>query len=96
MNFILKERIFCIFTRRTDVVCLYDDDYIILSNIKEGVNFICKELQWTQYKLTDKVTMEEYLGIMIMHDDDGLYRIPKPLLIDCMIESVHLFLNIPL
>ena len=85
MNFVAIESNPCIFTRECDMICLYFGACIILSRTKEDIDTILKELHHRKYALTDKGTMEKYLGIMITHNDDGLYRMSQPFLIDHII-----------
>ena len=46
------------------------------------------ELERQKYVLTNEGLMEEYLGIMISHNNDGSYQMSQPLLIDRIIESI--------
>ena len=46
------------------------------------------ELERQKYVLTNEGLMEEYLGIMISHNNDGSYEMSQPLLIDRIIESI--------
>lgn len=38
--------------------------------------------------MTDARTMEEYLGILIMHVEEGSFKMSQPHLIDILIESI--------
>ena len=88
MGFVATASDPCIFIKGTDMICLYVDDCIILSKSKADADAIFKELEKRKYVLTDEGSMEEYLGIMISHSDDGSYRMSQPLLIDRIIESI--------
>ena len=88
MGFVATASDPCIFIKGTDMICLYVDDCIILSKSKTDADAIFKELEKRKYVLTDEGSMEEYLGIMISHNDDGSYRMSQPLLIDRIIESI--------
>ena len=88
MGFVATASDPCIFTKGTDMICLYVDDCMILSKSKADTDAIFQYFERRKYSLTDEGTMEEYLGIMISHNDDGSYRMSQPLLIDRIIESV--------
>ena len=85
---------------------MYVDNYIILSKIKSDANAIFQELDRRKYSLTEEGTMEDYLGTIISHNDNGSYRMSQPLLIDRIIKSVlgmtdarsfkHIIVNIAL
>ena len=74
MGFVATASDSCIFTKGTNIIILYVDDYIIMSKTKEEVDTLFSELETKGYKLMDEGTMEEYLGIMITHNADGSYR----------------------
>ena len=78
----------CIFTRGTDMIILYVDDCIIISKTKEEADAIFADLTNKGFKMTDEGTMEEYLGILITHGEDGSFRMSQPHLIDRIIESI--------
>ena len=78
----------CIYVRGSNMIVLYVDDCIIVSKSEEEANAIFKEIDERGYKMTDEGTMEEYLGILITHNEDGTYRMSQPHLIDRIISSV--------
>ena len=77
-----------IFTKGINIIILYVNACIILSKTKEVVDAPFSELEMRGYKLTDEGTMEEYLGIMITHNEDGSYRMSQPSLINRIIYSI--------
>ena len=70
------------------MIFLYIDDCIILSKSKADADEIYQELERRKYSLTDEGTMEEYLGIMISHNDNGSYHMSQPLLTKRIVQSV--------
>ena len=78
----------CIFTKGSNMIVLYVDDCIVISNTKKEADAIFKELETRGYKLTDEGSMEEYLGIKIDQSTDGSFRMSQSYLIDRIIESV--------
>ena len=78
----------CIFVNGTNMIVLYVDDCIILSRTKVEADKIFNELNSKGYKMTDEGTMEEYLGILITHNNDGTFRMSRPFLIDRIIEAI--------
>jgi hypothetical protein len=78
----------CIFLKGSDIIILYVDDCIIMSQTKAKADALFTELERRKYKLTDEGTMEAYLGIKIDHNDDGSYRMSQPLLIERIINFI--------
>ena len=78
----------CIFTKDDTIIILYVNDCVILSKSKQQADAIFKELENRKFKLTDKGTMEEYLGIQIDHNDDGSFRMSQPFLIERIINFI--------
>ena len=77
-----------IFTNGTDMIVLYVDDCIIISKSKGEADALFSKLEKRGYKLTAEGTMEEYLGIMITHNDDGTYQMSQSYLIERIIASI--------
>ena len=48
-----------IFTRGTDIIRLYVDDYVIISKSKKEADAIFKKITSKGFKITDEGTMEE-------------------------------------
>ena len=88
MNFVSTASDPCIFTKGNDIIVLYVDDCIIISQTKEEADVVYEELEKRKFKLTDEGTMEEYLGILITHGKDGSYRMSQPYLIERIIKSI--------
>ena len=78
----------CIFTKGINIIILYVDDCIIMSRTKEESDRLFAELERRKYKLTEEGTMEEYLGILVTHNDDGSYLMSQPFLIERIIYSI--------
>ena len=53
-------------------MCVYD--CIIISKSKEEADTIFEKLTTKGFKMIDEGEMEEYLGILIIHNDDGSFR----------------------
>ena len=64
------------------------DDCKIISQTKKEADAVFVELEKRKFKLPDEGTMEEHLGILITHNDDGSYRMSQPYLIDRIIDSI--------
>jgi len=46
------------------------------------------ELEQRAYKVTEEGKTEEYLDIMIDHNENGLFRMSQPFLIEQIINSI--------
>ena len=88
LGFKLTESDPCIYVRGSNVIVLYVDDCIIMSNSGKEANAVFKEINDRGYKMTDEGTMGEYLRILITHNPDGTYRMSQPHLIDSIISSI--------
>ena len=77
-----------IFVNDTDIIILYVDDCIIISKSKEEAGAIFEKLTSKEFKMTDERKTEEYIGILITHNDDGSLRMSQPHLIDRILYSV--------
>ena len=64
----------CILLKGSYLIVLYVDDCIIMSKSKAEADKIFNDLKNKGYKMTDEGTMEEYLGILFTHHDDGSFR----------------------
>ena len=78
----------CIYKREKDMIVLYVDGCILISNSKDDEDLTFKQLQERKLKMTDEGTMEEYLGISNEQNKDGTFRTSQPRLIDRIIESI--------
>ena len=88
MGFTPTESDPCIFIRGTDIMVLYVDDCIIISQTKSDADKIYQDLERRKYKLTDEGTLEEYLGLQIKQYNDGSFRVSQPMLIDRIVDSI--------
>ena len=64
----------CIYSRNHILVVLYVDDCVIVAKIKEEGDAIFDELKRTGFQMTDEGSLEEYLGLQIEHEKDGIFR----------------------
>ena len=78
----------CVFVRGSNILILYVDDCIIISQSEGEAKGIYNELQNHGFKITDEGTMETYLGIRLDHYSDGSFKMSQPYLIDRIIESI--------
>ena len=70
------------------MLILYVNYWIIISKTKEGTDNIFADLTNKGFNMIYERAMEDYLGILITYDEDGLFRISYPHLIDRIIESI--------
>ena len=78
----------CVFIRGSNILILYVDDCIVISQSEGEAKGIYNELQNHGFKITDEGTMETYLGIRLDHYSDGSFKMSQPYLIDRIIESI--------
>jgi hypothetical protein len=88
MGFIATNSDPCIFINGSDMIILYVDDCVIISKTEGEVKAIYNKLEEKGFKLTDEGSMEEYLGILITHYQDGSFRMSQPHLIDRIIATI--------
>ena len=67
---------------------IYVDDCIILFRTKEEAEIIFIELKDKGYKMNDEGTIDEYLGILFPHNNNGSFRMSQPHLINKIIDSI--------
>jgi len=88
MGFVATSSDRCICIKGCNIIILYVDDCTVMSPTKSEPDRLFDSLEQRGYKLTNKVTMEEYLGIMIDHNDDGSFCMSQPFLIKRIINSI--------
>ena len=78
----------CVFVRGSNILILYVDDCIIISQSEGEAKGIYNELEKHGFKITDEGTMETYLEIRLDHYSDGSFKMSQPYLIDRIIETI--------
>lgn len=64
------------------------DDYIIISKTTKETEAIFANLRNKGFKMKDKRTNEEYIGILIMYGEDGSFIMAQPHLLDRINEQI--------
>ena len=88
MQFVATSSDPCIFIKGSNIIILYVDDCIIMLLTKAEADRLFDELEQRGYTLTEEGTIEDYLGIMIDHNDNGSFCISQPFLIERIINSI--------
>ena len=80
----------CVYLKKGIIVLVYVDDVIILSPRDAIITNFIKSLQGTTegFELTDKGSLEKYLGVNIKKHKDGILEMSQPYLIERIIKGV--------
>lgn len=79
----------CVFYRDTTIFLVYTDDSIILDKDESKVERCVSDLSKI-FEISDEGTLEDYLGVNVMHKDDGTILLAQPHLIDSILKDVGL------
>ena len=88
IGFVATESDPCVYTRGRDIIILYVDDCILICKTKTEAERLYKQIQQQGFTTTDEGSMEQYLGMQIKRNEDGIFHISQPFLIDRIITAV--------
>jgi hypothetical protein len=86
MGFKQSETDECVFYRGTTEFMVYTDDGIFCGPDKEEIDCPIKEMG-VRFNITDKGTIDEYLGVKVTHLPDGRITLTQLHLIDSIIND---------
>ena len=77
-----------VYTRGTNIILLYVDDCILISQTKVEVEQLYKSIEKRGYTMTDEGSVEQYLGIKIDKYNNDSFRVSQPFLIQRIIDAI--------
>jgi hypothetical protein len=78
----------CVFYKVTTMFLCYVDDGIFAGPSREEIEDVIEQLRMRGFKVEDKGTMQDYLGINIEYLPGDKIRLTQPQIIDSILEEV--------
>ena len=78
----------CVWMKDGAVIVVYVEDCLVFANEESMVTKLVAELKKNSSITDEGKTIEEYLGVKIVHNKDGSFRMYQPLLINRIIKAI--------